>query len=121
MLSRRTSKHRNIPVIIDGVRFDSKGEAARFQQLKLIELSGQISRLELKPKYEFMHNGQKFQTYTPDFQYFDETTKKTIVEDYKGHMKSEDRRIKKMMKIFFSVDILYSGPASRVSVKKNGS
>ena len=37
--------------VIDGITFDSKREAIRYQELKLLERAGEIKDLELQPKY----------------------------------------------------------------------
>lgn len=41
-----TTKYRNKRVIIDGITFDSKKEAARWQSLKLLERAGEITELQ---------------------------------------------------------------------------
>ena len=46
------SKHKNIPTIVDGLRFDSKREAARWQQLKLLQRAGKITELERQVVFE---------------------------------------------------------------------
>lgn len=38
-------KWRNQPCEVDGVRFDSKGEARRWEELRLLQLAGEISEL----------------------------------------------------------------------------
>ena len=47
------SKYHNIPTIVDGIRFASKKEARRYQELKLLEKAGEITMLELQPKFTF--------------------------------------------------------------------
>lgn len=42
----RSHKYRAQPVVIDGVRFDSSGEAARWHELKLLERTGAIQHLQ---------------------------------------------------------------------------
>lgn len=76
------TKYRAKPVVIDGVRFASQAEARRYGQLKLLEKAGQISGLELQPKFPVVVNGMKVCTYIGDFAYFD--GKGRIVEDVKG-------------------------------------
>jgi len=46
------SKMRNVKTVVDGERFDSKGEAARYQELKLMERAGLIR--DLKRQVEFV-------------------------------------------------------------------
>lgn len=94
------SKYRNRKTIIDGITFDSKGEANRYCELKLLERAGEISDLTLQPKYmlqESFKKGKKTHraiTYVADFQY--QENGKTIIEDYKG-METEVFRIKRKL------------------------
>lgn len=45
------NKYGNRKITVDGVTFDSKKEAARYRELKLLERAGEISNLELQAKY----------------------------------------------------------------------
>lgn len=76
------TKYRNQPMMYDGILFDSKGEAARWHELKLLERAGQISTLARQEKFHVVINGKKICTYIADFTYFDGT--KRIVEDFKS-------------------------------------
>ena len=100
------SKYRAKKTEVDGIMFDSKKEAQRYQQLKLMEKAGVICNLNRQVKYELVPaqyiNGKLVEravTYTSDFEY-DELIKarqrtvmvydgasvigKHIVEDVKG-------------------------------------
>ena len=87
------TKYRNKPTFVDGIRFASKKEARRYQELKLLEKAGEISDLELQPRFEFPINGEPLKyssgrkvTYFADFSYlelYSKTTQNTI-EDTKG-------------------------------------
>ena len=75
---------------VDGITFDSKAEARRYQELKLLERGGVIRNLELQPKYELMPafvdvtgKKQRAMHYVADFRYVDERGV-TVVEDVKG-------------------------------------
>ncbi len=93
-------KYRNRKTIIDGITFDSKGEANRYCELKLLERAGEISDLTLQPKFtlqESFKKGKKTHraiTYIADFRY--QENGKTIIEDYKG-METEVFRIKRKL------------------------
>ena len=89
------SKYNNIKVKSDGYTFDSKFEAQRYRELKLLARSGSISDLKLQPKYILTHpNNIKTSknksgkmkvrsiTYISDFEYIKDG--KIIVEDVKG-------------------------------------
>ena len=86
--SERMNKYRNKKVIVDGEEFDSKKEGNRYKELKLLLKAGEISNLELQPKFllqdSFKKNGKTFRKieYIADFQYIENG--KTIVEDVKG-------------------------------------
>lgn len=48
------TKYHNIPTAIDGIRFDSRKEANRFYQLRLLERAGEISNLRRQVEYELI-------------------------------------------------------------------
>lgn len=66
----------------DGTLFDSQKEAQRYKELCLMEKAGEISGLELQPKYEFVVNRVLVCTYKPDFRYLRDG--KVVVEDVKS-------------------------------------
>lgn len=75
---KRRSKYNAVKTIIDGIKFDSKAEARRYSELKLLERSGLISKLKLQPRYNLMPSytngkGQKIRAidYIADFEYLD--------------------------------------------------
>lgn len=76
---------------VGGVTFDSRKEAGRYMQLKLLEQAGEISQLRLQPRYElqekFTLNGETIRKieYVADFEYVDMKTGETVVEDVKGY------------------------------------
>jgi hypothetical protein len=47
----KAHKYRAKPVTIDGHRFPSQAEAKRYGELKMLEKAGEISELELQPKF----------------------------------------------------------------------
>tara|TARA_R100001082_G_scaffold8635_1_gene5056 strand:- start:2063 stop:2380 length:318 start_codon:yes stop_codon:yes gene_type:complete len=95
------NKYRAVKTEVDGIVFDSKREAARYMELMLLERAGEISHLELQPKYDCIINGKKICTYKADFRYF--TKLGNIVEDVKG-VKTPIYRLKKKL-----VEALYAG------------
>ena len=95
------SKYRAVKTEVDGITFDSKREAARYMELVLLERAGEISHLELQPKYDCVVNGHNSCTYKADFRYFDANG--SVVEDVKG-MKTPVYRLKKKL-----VEALYPG------------
>jgi hypothetical protein len=76
---------------IDGVNFDSRREAKRYQELKLMLRAGEIHDLRLQPRYPLFFGGTPIKTptgrtaaYIADFEYI--TREGTLkVEDVKGY------------------------------------
>lgn len=83
-------KYHNKKTFIDGIKFDSKLEAERYEQLKLMECVGVIYDLELQPEYElipsFKKNGKTWRrtVYKADFRYILAENDRMIIEDVKG-------------------------------------
>lgn len=77
-----TAKFRNQKVEVDGERFDSKKEARRWSELRLLERSGQISRLSRQVRIPLRVNGKLVCTFIPDFTYVENG--KEVVEDVKS-------------------------------------
>lgn len=102
------TKYRAIPTVIDGIRFASKKEARRFQELKLLERAGKITELELQPRFDlFIPNSDKGKvgTYVGDFRYLDIERNITVLEDVKGMKTPVYRLKKKLMKAIYGIDI----------------
>lgn len=78
------SKYNNGKVEIDGIKFDSAAEGARYQILKAKESAGLIKNLQLQVNYPLIVNGLKICDYRADFVY--EVGGKTVVEDVKGQL-----------------------------------
>ena len=49
--------------------FDSKREAARYAELRLLERIGDIADLECQPRFPLIVNGALIATYVADFRY----------------------------------------------------
>ena len=79
------SKYNNTNIRVDGRLFDSKAEAARWQELQLLERAGEIKELERQVEYELIpkQKGERAVKYIADFRYVDHDGK-TVVEDTKG-------------------------------------
>lgn len=82
--SPKPRKYRNEPTIVDGVRFDSKGEAQRYLTLRQLESAGRIRELRRQPEFA-LHSGsgKRVAAYIADFAYLDESGQ-LIVEDFKS-------------------------------------
>ncbi len=78
------AKYGNIKTVVDGITFDSKAEARRYGELKLLERAGEIRDLELQPKFALVGIGAtKICQYRADFAY-QHTNGPLVVEDVKG-------------------------------------
>lgn len=92
------SKYRNVKTVVDNITFDSKREAARYSDLKLLERGKVISDLKLQVPFVLLPSvviaGRKKPAlrYIADFVYMENG--KQVVEDVKG-MLSEVYKIKR--------------------------
>ena len=93
-------------VYLDGYTFDSKAEAARYCELKLLERAGDIRNLLIHPKFiivdGFTDNTGKRQRpayYVGDFQYYDNDGN-VIVEDVKGGRATQTALFRLKAKLF---------------------
>ena len=83
-------KYHNTKTVADGIKFDSKLEAERYAQLKILERAGVIRDLELQPSFEllpsFRKNGKTWRktVYKADFRYILADGDRIIIEDVKG-------------------------------------
>lgn len=98
------NKYRNKKTIVDGIEFDSKREADRWRELKLLEIAGAITNLQRQVKFELIpkqvelvprygKDGKRLKDkevivekacdYIADFGY--ELNGEKIVEDVKGY------------------------------------
>ncbi len=92
--------------MIDGIKFDSKKEANRYQELKLMQRAGIIRDLQRQIKYVLIpsqkgDDGRVIErpcTYIADFVYIDENGK-TVVEDTKGY-RTNDYKIKRKLMLY---------------------
>lgn len=53
-MKRSNAKLQNKKAVVDGIEFDSKKEAKRYCELKLLQRAGQISDLELQKEFELI-------------------------------------------------------------------
>lgn len=111
-MSPRQHKYRAVPTVIDGIRFHSKKEAARYLDLKLLERIGEVKELELQPKFPLYaptRNGhgpvEKICDYVADFRYRQGPRGVLVIEDVKG-MRTPVYRLKaKWFRAQYGLDI----------------
>lgn len=102
---RRRNKFGAVPTVVDGIRFASKREAARYAQLRQMQTLGLISRLELQPKFKCVVEGEHVGTYIADFAYFQNNAR--VIEDSKTRATATPvyRLKKKLVQALFRVEI----------------
>lgn len=104
------NKYRNVKTQIDGITFDSRKEAARYCELKIMERAGLIRNLQLQPKFEiqpsYIKSGKKVRAiiYIADFSYRQKNGK-LIVEDVKGKRTKEYLLKKKLVEYRYDFEI----------------
>ena len=84
--SVRKSKYRSIKTTVDGITFDSKKEAKRYQELKLLLRANKIENLRLQVPYVLIDKsryGRQIK-YIADFVYYDKELRQEVVEDTKS-------------------------------------
>lgn len=105
-MNQRRSKYGAKPVIINGVRFDSKREAERWGILLLRERAGEIRDLSRQVRIPIVINGIKVCDYYADSSYVETATGEKVFEDVKGYLKNPVFLLKKkLVKACYGVDI----------------
>ena len=102
----RGNKYRAIKTEVDGIKFDSKAEARRYGQLKVLKNTGVIWDLELQPKFPVVVEGKKICTYKADFSYTEDGVK--VVEDVKSPITAKHpvyRIKKKLVEAIYNIEI----------------
>lgn len=90
-------KYRNIKTLVDGIVFDSKLEAKRWLELKLLQRAGTITELERQYRMPLQVKGKLICTFVADFTYLENNRR--VIEDTKSPITAKERsyRIKKKL------------------------
>lgn len=99
------SKYRNTRTTVEGIKFDSRKEAKRYTELRLLLKAGEIGFLRLQVPYELNPGGEFSYKYIADFVYMDAKTGTEIVEDVKGDRTREYIKKRKLMKKVHGITI----------------
>jgi len=91
-MTHKPSKYRNVKTEVDGITFDSKLEAKRYSELKLLERAKEIWGLKLQPAFPLevkrpYVEAQVIGKYKADFAYHDPSLDRLndlVIEDTKG-------------------------------------
>lgn len=107
------SKYNSRKTVVDGITFDSKKEAKRYEELKKMEQEGLIQGLELQvpfelvPSFTIVIDGKKKKRrnmkYIADFVYYENGNK--VVEDVKGRKTDVYKLKKKLFEYKYKVTI----------------
>ncbi len=98
------NKYRNIKTTVNGLVFDSRKEASRYQELRLLQQAGQIHDLRLQVPYAIVINDVKVCKYVADFVYIENG--KQRVEDTKGILTPVYRLKKKLMRAVHGIEVI---------------
>lgn len=102
-MARGNGKFGNNKPVVDGIKFDSTAESARYVILREKEKLGLIKNLELQKKYDLVVNGLKICSYIADFVY--EFGGRVVVEDVKGMVQATFKLKYKLMKACHDIEI----------------
>ena len=94
------TKYLSKKTVVDNIKFDSKKEAGRYSELKLLEKAGEVKDLKLQVPFCLYVNNFKICTYKADFVYINKEDKQ-IVEDVKGFKTPVYRLKKKLFEALF--------------------
>jgi len=106
--SKKSAKYHNQKTEYQGIQFDSRKEANRYQELTLMQRAGVIRSIELQPRYDLVVNAHKLGFYKADFRYRLVATGVVVVEDVKS--KATKTAVyslkKKLVKALYGVEIV---------------
>ena len=113
---KRPNKYGARKTVVDGITFDSKHEATRWQELKLLQREGSIYALERQVKFvlapKVKIEGEKRRRsalkFTADFRYIETLSARSIVEDAKGFPDTAFRIRQHLMKSVHGIDVRLS-------------
>ena len=99
-------KYGNRKIEVDGYKFDSKAEAAHYQDLRLLARANKIRDLQVHPRWRLTVNGIDCGYYEADFAYFEDNER--VVIDIKSPItaKNSTYRLKKrLIKAIYGLEI----------------
>jgi len=105
------SKYHSTPTEVNGIRFDSKREANRWAELRLMERAGKIQKLKRQVKYLLIPSQyrdgkciEREASYIADFVYIKDGH--LVVEDCKGFRTPEYRLKRKLMLQLYDIRLV---------------
>jgi len=101
----KPAKYRNVKAEIDGIKFDSIKEGRRYFKLKILKMAGEITDIELQPRFDIIVNGKFCGFYKADFRITWKTGNVTI-EDAKGMKTTVYSLKKKLIEAIYGITIV---------------
>ncbi len=105
------SKYHSTPTEVNGIRFDSKREANRWAELRLLERAGKIEKLKRQVKYLLIPSQyrdgkciEREASYIADFVYVKDGH--LVVEDCKGFRTPEYKIKRKLMLQLYDIRLV---------------
>ena len=105
LMQKKKPKYGAKKVEVDGIRFDSKKEARKYEELKLMKRAGVIKDFELQPEFELQPKfadteGNYYQPikYRADFKVY-YPNGDTVIIDTKGY-RTKDYLLKRKMLLY---------------------
>ena len=105
--TNRGCKYHNQKTIIDGIEFDSKKEANRYLELKLLQKANKISNLRIQVPFVLIEksNYGRAIKYIADFVYYDNDAKNDVIEDTKGYRTDVYKLKKRLLAERYNIEI----------------
>jgi hypothetical protein len=113
---RKPHKYRAVRTTTEHGTFPSKGEAARYSQLFLLQRAGVISDLKREVVFTLNVNGVHIADYRADYCYNENG--EAIVEDFKGKITREFRIKYALMAACHNILIRLSGTKKALKIKR---
>ena len=97
----KRNKYGAVRTQVDGIWFDSKAEAARYEELKLLQLAGNIVIQKIHPQFPIVYNSTVICIVELDFQYLENG--KVVYQDVKGKDNDLSRLKRRLVEAFYSI------------------
>lgn len=105
-LKPKRNKYGARKTVLDGIRFDSKAEAAYYANLKIREREGEIGNVDLQRPYVVLSpTGEVVCTYVADFTFWDRVEDRFRVIDVKGVETDVFKLKRKLVRAFLGIEI----------------
>lgn len=102
---KKPSKYRNEKTVVDGRTFDSRREASRYKDLRLMEKAEEITSLRLQERFPIIVCREEICIYVADF-YYQRKDGVWIIEDSKGVRTPIYKLKKKLVEAIYGIKIL---------------